>query len=91
MDPIAACPKIKSLAAVEGELSAYMSKNKDWCSFSEETIAQLETTRGRTAAFANQACAVAAKVKKMQQQEATASTQGQQQQPQIKPLPSGPL
>jgi hypothetical protein len=91
LDPITACPKIKSLAAVEGELVAFMTKNKDWCSFGDETIAQLEATRGKTSTLAGQACAVAAKAKKMQQQEAAAAAQGQQQQqPQIK-LPAGPL
>jgi len=91
LDPVAACPKIKNLAAVEGEILAFMTKNKDWCAFTDETIAQLETTRGRTSTLAGQACTVAAKVKKMQQQEAAAAAQGQQQQqPQIK-LPAGPL
>jgi hypothetical protein len=89
LDPITACPKIKSLASVESEILAFMTKNKEWCSIPDETIAQLEATRGRTSTLASQACTVAAKVKKMQQ-EAASGAQSQQQQPQIK-LPAGPL
>ena len=87
LDPTAACPRLRSLASVEGEVLAYMQKNKDWCNLPDDLISKMSESRGRTSKIAGQACGFAAKMKKMQAMQAQQATQ--QQQP-VK-LPSGPL
>ena len=85
LDPIAACPRLRSLSAVESEAAAYFEKNKDWCNLPPDLVEKMTASSKRTAAFAGQACQVAVKVKQMQQQQA------QQQQEMAPKLPSGPL
>ena len=89
LDPTSACPRLRSLAAVEGQVVAYMTKNKDWCSIPDDLISKMTENRGRTASIAVKACDFAVKIKKMQEQQAQAAQQQQQQQ--ALKLPTGPL
>jgi hypothetical protein len=88
MDPVAACPMARRLSGIENEMLAYMEKNKEWCAIPDQVVESFKQARAKTANFASQACAVAAKVKKMQdqQREQAAGGIGQPQK-----LPSGPL
>ncbi|GAC1333802.1 MAG: hypothetical protein NVSMB26_15500 [Beijerinckiaceae bacterium] len=86
LDPVTSCPKLKKLAALEGELVSYMTKNKDWCSIPDEAIANATTGRGKTGQVAAQACNIAAQMKKAQEQQA-AGNMG----PAVQKLPAGPL
>jgi hypothetical protein len=86
LDPIAACPKLRALVAVERELLAYLTKNKDWCAVPDEAFQNISASTGKSGKVANQACTVAAKMKKAQEQQAS----GALNVPQPK-LPAGPL
>jgi hypothetical protein len=90
MDPNAACPAAKKLVGIEGEMFAYMTKNKDWCSIPDNVVDSFKQARAKTQNFASQACSVAAKMKKMmeQQREQAANGGGFGAPPK---LPSGPL
>jgi hypothetical protein len=85
MDPEAFCVKSAGLIRAEAALIAYMEKNKDWCSFPDEAIAQLKEHHAKNASFNAKACTVAAQVKKMKEQAAQGGG------PQAQPLPAGPL
>jgi hypothetical protein len=85
LDPISACPKLKALAAVEGEATAYFQKNKDWCNVPGDFLEKMSASYQRTSGFAGKACSLAVQVKKAQQQQA------QQQQEMAPKLPAGPL
>ncbi len=85
MDPQAFCLKSSGLIRAELALIAYMEKNKDWCSFPDETIAQLKEHHAKNASFNVKACNVAAQMKKMKEQAAQGGG------PQAQPLPAGPL
>ncbi|WP_245270848.1 hypothetical protein [Beijerinckia mobilis] len=89
LDPVASCPKLRSLVSVERELVAYLSKNKDWCSVPDEALENIKAMSAKSATVANQACTVAAQVKKAQSQ-AAAGGGGALNVPQVK-LPTGPL
>lgn len=89
LEPITACPRLKSLAAAEGQVVAYMTKNKDWCSIPDDLVSKMTESRARTASVAVKACDFVVKMKKMQEQQAQAVQQQQQQQ--ALKLPSGPL
>lgn len=92
LDPASACPRLRSLAAIEGELVSYIEKNKDWCNMPDELVEKMTASRAKTAGFATKACSFAAKMKQMQQQQATQQAQQQQQiQQQAVKLPTGPL
>jgi hypothetical protein len=86
LDPVAACPKLRALVAVEHELLAYLTKNKDWCAVPDEAFQNITASTGKSGKVANQACTVAAKMKKAQEQQAS----GALNVPQPK-LPAGPL
>jgi hypothetical protein len=86
LDPVASCPKLRALVAVEHELLAYLTKNKDWCAVPDEAFQQISASTGKSGKVANQACTVAAKMKKAQEQQAS----GALNVPQPK-LPAGPL
>ena len=88
LDPVSACPQLRNLAAVESEVVAYMTKNKDWCSLPDDLISKMSESRARTAGVAVKACDFVVKLKKMQEQQAQA---GAQQQQQAVKLPTGPL
>lgn len=85
LDPVAACPRLRTLAALESEATAYLVKNKDWCNLPDDFVSKMADSSKRTATFATQACGFAVKMKQMQQQQA------QQQQEAAPKLPSGPL
>ncbi len=87
LDPVAACPRLKSLAVAEGEVVGYMTKNKDWCNLPDDVVEKMTATRAKTASLAGKACTFAVKMKEAEQQQA----QQQQQQQQAVKLPSGPL
>ena len=86
LDPVAACPKLRALVAVEQELLAYVTKNKDWCAVPDEAFQNISASTSKSGKVANQACTVAAKMKKAQEQQAS----GALNVPQPK-LPAGPL
>jgi hypothetical protein len=85
LDPIASCPKLRALVAVERELLAYLTKNKDWCSVPDEAFQNVSASTGKSGKVANQACTVAAQMKKAQEQQASGLNAPQQK------LPAGPL
>jgi hypothetical protein len=86
MDPQAFCFKSAGLIRAEGALIAYMEKNKDWCGVPDEVLASLKASHAKTTDFGGKACVAAAKVKKMQEQQAAGGGQ-----PQAPALPAGPL
>jgi hypothetical protein len=90
MDPVAACPVARQLSGIESEMLGYMEKNKEWCAIPDQVVDNFKQARAKTANFASQACAFAAKVKKMQEQQreqAAAGGVGGQ----VQKLPAGPL
>jgi hypothetical protein len=89
MDPMAACPLARKLSGIEGEMLSYMEKNKDWCAIPDQVVDNFKQARAKTSSFASQACAVAAKVKKMQEQQREQAAAGGFGQ--VQKLPSGPL
>ncbi|MBM3608611.1 MAG: hypothetical protein FJX29_09200 [Alphaproteobacteria bacterium] len=95
LDPAAACPRLRALAATETEMLAYMRKNKAWCSIPDELIAQVEKGRAGTQNMAGQACKVAGQIAVMKRRAAQQQRQMQQQDAATaaaRPkLPSGPL
>jgi hypothetical protein len=86
LDPVASCPKLRALVAVERELLAYLTKNKEWCGVPDEAFQNISTSSGKSSKVADQACKVAAQMKKAQQQQASGALNA----PQPK-LPAGPL
>ncbi len=92
LDPVAACPRLRSLAAAEGEVVSYMTKNKDWCNLPDDVVTKMTATHDKTQSFATKACGLVVKMKQMQaeQQKQAASAASQVQEQAIK-LPTGPL
>ncbi|MGI3900056.1 MAG: hypothetical protein ACRYGP_19280 [Janthinobacterium lividum] len=94
IDPVAACPQLKALAAAQGAMVSYMTKNKDWCGLPDDLVAQSAAAQAQISGFAGKACGMIAQIKKMQamqaQQAASAAQQQAAQVPQLK-LPAGPL
>lgn len=90
LDPIAACPKLRSLAAVEGELLKYVTENKDWCGIPDEIVTNVKQGRAKTAGIAQKACAFAEQMRKARAAAARGETTGNPQQRQVR-LPTGPL
>ena len=88
LDPVAACPRLRSLAAAEGAVVSYMTKNKDWCNLPEDVVSRMSATQSKTQTFAAKACTLAVKMKQMQTQQ---QQQAQTQQQQAVKLPTGPL
>ncbi len=86
LDPVTSCPKLRALVAVEHELVVYLTKNKDWCSVPDEAFQNISASTDKSGKVANQACAVAAKMKKAQEQQASGALNVPQQK-----LPAGPL
>ena len=94
MDPTAACPHLRNLAVIEGEMITFMTNNKNWCNVPDEAINNATEGRKKTTSIAGKACAVAAQIKKQQAQQAEGG--GQQNgnafnAPEKARLPSGPL
>lgn len=90
LDPVAACPRFRELASIENEMVAYLVKNKDWCNIPDEFLNNFKTGSAKSNAMATQACAIAAKVKKMQKEQALGGGGGGNLGPAPK-LPAGPL
>ena len=84
VDPIASCPKLRSLVSVEGEMRAWMIKQKSWCNIPDEVIEGMKAGTAKTAEIAERACEAAAQMKRQQQQPAMGAA------PAMK-LPAGPL
>jgi hypothetical protein len=85
LDPVASCPKLRALVAVEHEFVAYLTKNKEWCSVPDVAFQNLSAGAAKTVKVANQACTVAEQMKKAQEQQAAGALNAQQK------LPAGPL
>jgi hypothetical protein len=86
MDAGVVCAKAHALNSSEDVLIAYMEKNKDWCSIPDEVLGNLKSSHAKSVEFGGRACVAAAKMKKMQEQQANGG--GPQGPP---PLPAGPL
>ena len=86
LDPVAACPKLKSLVGVERQLADYFTKNKDWCNVPDSAIENISASAQKSSSVASQACKIAAQMKKAQEQQATGAGL-----PPAQKLPSGPL
>jgi len=84
LDPVSACPRLRTLASVEREMLGYMQKNQSWCTIPEEIITQVKTGANRTSQIAGQACKIAAQARQMQNQQSSAG-------PAAPALPRGPL
>ncbi len=89
MDPNAACPAAKKLAAVESEMLGYMTKNKEWCNIPDNVVDGFKQAGAKTKNFATQACAAAVKMKQMMQQQREQAASGGMGAP--PKLPAGPL
>lgn len=76
LDPVAACPMLRSLATIEQSMLAYMQKNQNWCNIPDEVITNVKEGSGKTAGIAKQACGLAAQMKKQQQQQAAGAGPG---------------
>ena len=87
MDPAGFCAKTSGLLRAEEALIAYMTKNKDWCSFPDDAINNLKAGHVKNAGFNSKACKVASQIQKMKEQAAQGAAAG----PQAQPLPAGPL
>jgi hypothetical protein len=85
LDPTVFCAKSAGLNAAETAMIAYMEKNKDWCQVPDEALTALKANHAKSVAFSGKACAVAAQIKKMKDQQAQGGG------PQAQPLPAGPL
>ena len=91
LDPIAACPKFKSLSGILSETVAYLEKNKDWCAIPDQLLDGAKAQRGQFSKTAGQACGIAAKVRQMKEQAEKQAAQGGMGGPQVQKLPAGPL
>jgi hypothetical protein len=89
LDPILACPHLRSMKTIETQMLAYLVKNKDWCNIPEEFINNFKANGEKTAKMAGQACELAVKMKKMQ--EGGGMMGGAQNLPPPPKLPAGPL
>ena len=86
LDPVASCPKLRALVAVEHELVTYLTKNKEWCAVPDEAFQNISASTGKSGKVADQACKIAAQMKKAQEQQAKGALNVPQQK-----LPAGPL
>lgn len=92
LDPIAACPKFRSLSSILNETVAYLEKNKDWCAVPDEVLDGARKQRGQFVSTASQACGIAAKIAKMKAQaQRQAAEGGPMGAPQAQRMPAGPL
>jgi hypothetical protein len=66
LDPTTSCGSLRELAAAERELTAYLTKNKDWCQVPDSAVANIEASAKKTATIAGNACRVAEQIKKNQ-------------------------
>ena len=87
IDPEAFCGKSEGLVRAENALIAYMEKNKDWCSFPDEAIAQLKEHHAKNTAFSAQGL----HRRGADEKDEGAGGSGRRGGPQAQPLPAGPL
>jgi len=85
VDPMTSCPRLRSLVSIEGEMRAWMMKQKSWCNIPDDVIENMKAGTAKTSQIAERACEAAAQMKRQQQ-----SPAGLGAAPAIK-LPSGPL
>src|SRR6476469_1648774 len=52
LDPVAACPMLRSLASVEASMLAYMEKNQNWCNIPDQVLGNVKEGSGKTASIA---------------------------------------
>lgn len=76
LDPVAACPMLRTLSSLEQQMLAYMEKNQNWCNIPDNVLENVKEGSGKTASIAKQACGLAAQVKKQQQQQQAAGGPG---------------
>lgn len=89
LDPGAACPRLRNLAATERELLAYMKKEKSWCGIPDDLIEKFTERASNTSRIAGQACKAASMQSQMRKQ---AAQQAAGPAPDQRPkLPAGPL
>ena len=89
LDPAAACPRLRNLAATERQLLAYMKKEQSWCGIPDALIVQINQRVAKTSQVAGQACKAASQQAQMRRQ---AQQQATQAVPDSRPkLPAGPL
>lgn len=89
LDPVAACPQLRSLAAIEAEASAYFTKNGEWCNLPPDFASKMSEAHAKSQTFAAKACSFAVKMKQMQKQQQ--AQQAQQAAEALPKLPTGPL
>jgi hypothetical protein len=82
LDPAVSCPRLRSLAAAEEELLAYLQKNKDWCMVPDEAINNLTMSLNRSKSVSVRACNMAEQIKKNEEAGGLGGAQK---------LPAGPL
>jgi hypothetical protein len=87
LDPIAACPHLRNIKAIEAKMLAYMLKNKDWCNIPDDFVNNFKANTVKSGTMASQACAIAEKMKQMQSQGGAAPGAL----PPPPKLPAGPL
>ncbi len=87
LDPVAGCLKLKALVVADRDILAYFSKNKEWCAIPDEASNSIQADVEKTTGVANQACMIAAQMKKAQEQAAAGGGLGEKPQK----LPNGPL
>ena len=85
VDPVATCPKLRSLVSIEGEMRTWMLKQKSWCNIPDEVIENMKEGTGKTSQIAARACEAAAQMKRQQQAPAGLGA------PPAMKLPTGPL
>jgi len=88
LDPVLFCSQSAGLNAAENAFIAYMVKNKEWCSIPDQVVASLKDVHAKNAGFSVKACAVAAQIRKIKQQQASGEANSG---PRAQPLPAGPL
>ncbi len=88
LDPVAACPHLRKMKDIEAKMAGYMAKNKEWCNIPDDFLAKFKENSERTAKIAEQACALAAKAKQMQE---SGGGGGLGNLPPPPKLPAGPL
>ena len=84
VDPVATCPRLRSLVSVEAEMRTWMIKQKSWCNIPDEVIDSMKEGTAKTSQIAERACEAAAQAKRQQQAPAMGA-------PPAMKLPSGPL
>lgn len=90
LDPAAACPRLRDLAATERQLLAYMKKEQSWCGIPDDLIQKFTERANKTSRISGQACKAAsmqAQMRKQAQQQASQPAAADQR----PKLPSGPL